>query len=88
MKVQTGKGKWRSDAFRRKKDYCVYETSFCINLMATTHTYSHAKSKTDMHHIKKEETEGKVIEHHQIKQHTETQGKRDNRETELPENKR
>lgn len=40
-----------------KKDYCIYETLFYINLIVTTETIK--KCRTETHNIKKEETEKK-----------------------------
>ena len=70
---------------QKKKDYSMYETFFLIYLMVTTCK----KPKTEMPHLKKEETEDRGMKYHQTKkQQTETQKKIISGGTELPENKR
>ena len=46
---------------QKEKDYRIYETSFFIHLMITTHRTPKAES----HNLKREETEGRGMEYHQ-----------------------
>ena len=82
---------------QKKKDYCIYEIFFCINLLVTTHTHTHThthKSRTETHSIKKEETEKKIMDYHQTKiidrntRGKQNKTKQNSEDTKLPENKR
>ena len=68
----------------KKKENCIYESLFFVNQVAT----AHKTPQTETHSFKKKkkETQGRSIEYHQ-KQQIETQRKKTNGGTELPENK-